>query len=121
MKCSPHPGIFMNPRGPDFAEGYILKLSSLSLYLVKRKHPWARKRSLMTIALTLLQKLGVVNTEMVDCFQRVIFRMTKGFGQERCQVQIMLTAAHYSRPLFVQWGSETFSKALMKMLGTINL
>lgn len=56
----------------------------------------------MAIFLTLLQKLGVVDTEMVDCFQRVIFRMTKGFGQERCQVQIMLTAAHYSRPLFVQ-------------------
>ena len=47
--------------------------------------------------------------------------MKKVFGQESCQVQIKLTATYYSRPLFIQGGSKTVSKALMKIPGTISL
>ena len=47
--------------------------------------------------------------------------MTKGFGQESCQVQIKLTVTYYSRPMFVQGGSKTVSKILVKIPDTINL
>ena len=57
-------------------------------------------------------KTSVANRKMTGRFQRV-----KSFDQDSCQ--ITQTPADYSRSLFVQRGSETVSKALVKIPITI--
>ena len=61
---------------------------------------------------TFAVKTSVVNRKITGRFQRV-----KGFDQQYCQ--ITQTATDYSRSLFVQRGSETVSKALVKTPRTI--